>query len=54
MTSERDAEILAQHPYTDDELAFMNAESWGPAEDWSDWLKTLDHSSFGRSPTPSQ
>lgn len=42
LASERDAETLAQRPYTKDELALMGAESWGPAEDWSDWAEALD------------
>ena len=35
--AERDAEIYARSPLRPDELSFMAAQSWGPAEDWSDW-----------------
>ena len=35
--AERDAEIYEVSPLRPDELSFIGAESWGPAEDWSDW-----------------
>lgn len=35
--AERDAEIYEMSPLRPDELSFIGAESWGPAEDWSDW-----------------
>ena len=35
--AERDAEIYERSPLRPDELSFIAAESWGPAEDWSDW-----------------
>ena len=37
VAAERDAEIYARSPLRPDELSFIEAESWGPAEDWSDW-----------------
>ncbi|MCY4423706.1 MAG: ribbon-helix-helix protein, CopG family [Acidimicrobiaceae bacterium] len=35
--AERDAAIYEASPLRPDELSFIGAESWGPAEDWSDW-----------------
>ena len=35
--AERDAEIYESSPLQPEELSFIGAESWGPAEDWSDW-----------------
>ena len=37
VAAERDAEIYARSPLRPDELSFMSIQSWGPAEDWSDW-----------------
>ena len=37
VAAERDAEIYARSPLRPDEMPFLAAESWGPAEDWSDW-----------------
>ncbi len=36
--AERDAEIYEAIPLRPDERPLMGAESWGPTEDWSDWV----------------
>lgn len=37
VAAERDAEIYERSPLRPDELSFIGAQRWGPAEDWSDW-----------------
>lgn len=37
LASEVDARTWAQRPHADAELALVDAEDWGPSEDWSDW-----------------
>lgn len=39
LASEVDAVTWSQHPHTEAELALVDAEDWGPAEDWSDWAE---------------
>jgi hypothetical protein len=38
LASEDDAKTWIEQPLDDGERAFESVASWGPAEDWSDWV----------------
>ncbi len=38
LAAETDAGAYEVQPFTADELALDDADEWGPAEDWSDWV----------------
>lgn len=42
LAAEGEASVYEAQPFTADELALDDADEWGPAEDWSDWLTWAD------------
>lgn len=38
LAAQHDALVYEENPLTPEELAFVSAERWTPAEDWSDWV----------------
>lgn len=37
LAADRDLQVYAEQPLTDEEYAFAEVADWGPAEDWADW-----------------
>ncbi len=42
LAAEGEASVYEAQPFTADELALDDADEWGPAEDWSDWVTWVD------------
>jgi hypothetical protein len=46
LAAEQEALAYEREPFTEDEVALVAADDWGPAEDWSDWTAPADR--YGR------